>query len=121
MATNLPSEVIQDSAAGTKLFFDSYGQEPLEFNASDVDVTIAFFGRKGFGKEAAQIVAATLLRQAKIDAIPISKILDSLENADAIGLSQLVAEIMNNNRTAISTLGYRTPQVTPNQKRNIAP
>jgi hypothetical protein len=41
--TNLPARIIQDSAAGTKLFFDNYGQEPLEFNATDVNATIAFF------------------------------------------------------------------------------
>ena len=36
--TNLPPSVKEDSAAATKLFFDTYGQEPLEFAANDVTV-----------------------------------------------------------------------------------
>lgn len=120
MSTNLPPTSIEDSAAGTKLFFDSYGQSPLEFNANDVSVTLAFFQSKGFGEDAAQMVAITLLKQAKLDGTPISKILDSIAGIDALGLSQLVGEILNNNRASISTLGFRTAQVKPNQNRNIA-
>ena len=38
MRTNLPAPVSStDSGAKTKLFFDEYGQEPLEFNANDVE------------------------------------------------------------------------------------
>jgi hypothetical protein len=40
--TNLPAVEINDSAARTKLFFDTYGQEALEFNATEVDATINF-------------------------------------------------------------------------------
>lgn len=46
MATNLPSFQKDDSAAGTKLFFDSYGKEPLEFNSNDVSASVSFFKRK---------------------------------------------------------------------------
>ena len=120
MATNLPPQKINDSAGGTKLFFDTYGESPLEFNAADVDVTLAFFLKKGFGNDAAQVVSITLLKQAKLDAVPITKILDTLKNNNALELSQLVGEILNNNRSAISTLGFRTVRVLPNQNRNIA-
>jgi hypothetical protein len=119
--TNLPGVVLEDSAAGTKLFFDTYGQAPLEFAANDVDVCINFFKKKGFGDDAAQIVSITLLKQAKLDETPISKILDSLKTADSLILNQLVGEILNNNRTSISTLGFRTTDVKPNQTRSIAP
>jgi hypothetical protein len=118
--TNLPSQQIEDSAAGTKLFFDSYGQDPLEFNSNDVDVTLGFFEKKGFGSESARVLSVTLLKQAKIDGTPISKILDSLRSVDQLQLSQLVGEILNNNRASISTLGFRTIPVIPNQSRNIA-
>lgn len=120
MSTNLPSQEINDSAAGTKLYFDTYGEAPLEFNAADVDVTLSFFQRKGFGDDAAQVVAVTLLRQAKLDSIPITQVLDSLQSTEALQLSQLVGEILNNNRSVISTLGFRTERVLPNQNRNIA-
>jgi hypothetical protein len=118
--TNLPARIIQDSAAGTKLFFDNYGQEPLEFNANDVNATISFFRTKGFELDAAQTVATVLLKQAKLDDTPIFKILDSLSGFDGLGLSQIVGEILNNNRTPTSTLGFRVSDVKPTQIRNIA-
>jgi hypothetical protein len=118
--TNLPARIIQDSAAGTKLFFDNYGQAPLEFNANDVNSTISFFREKGFELDAAQTVATVLLKQAKLDGTPIFKILDSLSGFDSLGLSQIVGEILNNNRTPTSTLGFRTSDVKPIQIRNIA-
>ncbi len=42
MATNLPSQIITDSAAGTKLYFDRYGEAPLEFAANDVTLAVSF-------------------------------------------------------------------------------
>jgi hypothetical protein len=118
--TNLPAQIKQDSAAGTKLFFDSYGQAPLEFNADDVNATIAFFRSKGFELDAAQTVSTVLLKQAKLDGTPIFQILDSLTGFDNLGLSQVVGEVLNNNRTPSSTLGFRTADVKPTQIRNIA-
>ena len=120
MATNLPAKIIEDSAAGTKLFFSNYGEEPLEFNATEVDAAVGFFERQGFDKDAALVVAATILRQAKIDGTPIYSILDSLKGFDGLEISTVVGEILNNNRTPTSTLGFRTTPVTPNQTRNIA-
>jgi hypothetical protein len=118
--TNLPARQIEDSAAGTKLFFDSYGQDPLEFNANDVSATIGFFESKGFASDAALVVSTVLLKQAKIDDTPIFKILDTLKDFNGLQLSQLVGEILNNNRTPTSTLGFRTAKVNPNQTRNIS-
>ena len=42
MSTNLPSFEIQDSAAGTKLYFDTYGEAALEFAANDVTAAVSF-------------------------------------------------------------------------------
>ena len=120
MATNLPSQPIEDSAAGTKLYFDSYGEAALEFAANDVTLTQAFFESKGFDNDAATTVAMTLLRQAKIDGTPIGEILDTLKTFNGIQLSQIVGEILNNNRVSTSILGFRTADVKPNQIRNIA-
>jgi hypothetical protein len=120
MATNLPSQIITDSAAGTKLFFDKYGEAPMEFASTDVTLTHAFFESKGFDHDAASVVSMTILRQAKIDGTPIAQILDTLKGASAIMLSQLVGEILNNNRVSTSLLGFRTTNVIPNQARNIA-
>ena len=120
MANNLPSFEIQDSAAGTKLYFDTYGEAALEFPANDVTAAVSFFTGAGFDTDAAETVAMTLLRQAKIDATPISQVLDTLKGFPAKNLSQLVAEILNNNRVPSSILGYRTADVKVNQTRNIA-
>lgn len=120
MATNLPIEQIEDSAAGTKLFFDGYGEAPLEFSANDVDTTIAFFTGKGFEKDSALVISTVLLKQAKLEGIPVAQILDTIKQFETSELSQLVAEILNNNRIPTSTLGFRTEPIIPNQSRNIA-
>lgn len=122
MATNLPENSIPDSANATKLFFDSYGQEPLEFNSTDVDASIVFFETKGFDKDAATITAVTLLKQAKIENQPIFQILDTLKGFSNLQLSALVGEILNNNRPSTSTLGFRVANSNKiSQTRNILP
>ena len=108
MATNLPPKQSTDSAEATKLFFDSYGQTPLQFPSNDVDATVSFFLKRGFEREAANVTALSLLKQAKIDGINIFSILDTLETFNAVQISALVAEILNNNRVPTSTLGYRS-------------
>jgi len=120
MATNLPSQTIEDSAAGTKLYFDRYGEAALEFSSVDVSLTHAFFESRGFENDAASVVAMTLLRQAKIDSIPVAQLLDSLQGFQNLQLSQLVGEILNNNRVSTSILGFRTTDVKTNRIRNIA-
>jgi hypothetical protein len=107
MATNLPSTLSTDSASATKLFFDAYGEQPLEFNSTDVDATVGFFESKGFDRDAATITAVTLLKQAKIESQPIFQILDTLKGFSSLQISALVAEILNNNRPSTSTLGLR--------------
>lgn len=119
MNTNLPTEQIQDSAVATKLFFDTYGDQPLEFNANEVDACVTFFTKNGFEQDAAIVTATVLLKQAKIENVPIYRILDTLKNTEGLQLSALVAEILNNNRTSSSTLGYREPVTPTNITRNI--
>ena len=118
--TNLPSQLVEDSGAGTKLFFNNYGEETLEFNANDVNSTVSFFESKGFEKDAALVVSTVLLKQAKLDGTPIYQILQGLSQFDGLGLSQVVGEILNNNRSPTSTLGFRTPDVKVTQSRNIS-
>jgi hypothetical protein len=118
--TNLPYSVPNDSAAGTKLYFDQYGDAPLEFSGADVDAVIGFFTGKGFGEQAAQTTGMVLLKQAKIDSMPVFKLLDTLKNFERIQLSALVGEILNNNRSNSSTLGFKVVSVDKyNQTRNI--
>lgn len=120
MTTNLPAEIIEDGAAATKLYFERYGEQALEFPANDVTLAVSFFEKAGFDSDAASTVAMVLLRQAKIDGDPIAQILDSLTSFPLVALSQIVGEILNNNRVPTSILGFRTTDVKPNQIRNIA-
>jgi hypothetical protein len=122
MQTNLPSPEKQDSAEGTRLYFNSYGTRAIEFNANDVSAAIAFFESKGFDSDAALSSASVLLDQAKADGISVYSILDTLKTFDQVGLSGLVAEILNNNRPTTSSLGYRDPNISiSDQARNIEP
>jgi hypothetical protein len=121
MNTNLPSNVVEDSASATKLFFDEYGQAPLEFLATDVESAVGFFQRQGFDRDAAEITAMVVLRQAKFENIPVFKLIDQLKSLDGMKLSALVGEILNNNRPSSSALGFKMGKVEDNLKtRNIA-
>lgn len=122
MATNLPLPDVQDSAQATKLFFDQYGISPLEFTANEVSAAIGFFESKGFTSEAAISTASAILKQAKIDAIPVFNLIDTLKSLEGVQLSALVSEILNNNRRATSTLGYKQLNVSKTEiLRNISP
>jgi hypothetical protein len=120
MSTNLPSVDPQDSAAATKLFFDIYGQSPLEFNATDVDAALGFFLQNGFDQTAAIISSAALLKQAKVERLNIFDILDTLGSNGTVKLSAVVSEILNNDRPASSIIGYRDQTITRNDiSRNV--
>ena len=117
---NLPPVEKTDSAASTKLFFDTYGQRPLEFSANEVNATIGFFLARGFEEDAAKVTASTILRQAKIDGVKVFEILDEFKELGGLELSSAIAQILNRYRTNSSTLGYRSVTVSkPNQIRNI--
>ena len=122
MRTNLPPiESNTDSAAKTKLFFDEYGQSPLEFAANDVEAAIGFFMTNGFDRDAAEITSAVVLRQAKFENMPVFELIDQLKLMDGVKLSALVAEILNNNRPSSSALGYKAANSDDQFKtRNIA-
>ena len=122
MRTNLPPiESSTDSAAKTKLFFDEYGQAPLEFAANDVESAIGFFMTNGFDRDAAEITASVVLRQAKFENMPVFQLIDQLKVMDGVKLSALVGEILNNNRPSSSALGYKADNSDDQFKtRNIA-
>lgn len=122
MRTNLPPvDANSDSASKTKLFFDEYGQAPLEFAANDVEAAIGFFMANGFDRDAAEITAAIVLRQAKLETIPVFQLIDQLKTLDGVELSAMVAEVLNNNRPSSSALGFKAANANDQFKtRNIA-
>jgi hypothetical protein len=117
---SLPTPIDNDSAAATKKYFETYGNLPLEFSANEVSAAIGFFQNRGFTEDAATVTAQVLLKQAKLDNIPVFKVLDTLKTFNGLQISALVAEILNNNRNATSVLGYKLTSVEKqNQVRNI--
>jgi hypothetical protein len=120
--SNLPSKVSKDSALGTRLYFDKYGEAPLEFTSTDVDTTVGFLRGRGFEDDAAIVTAVILLKQAKLDEMPVRELLDTLKGLQNLELSTLVGEVLNNNRSATSTLGFKVQSVVNEfQLRNIVP
>lgn len=118
--TNLPIRVETDSASGTKTFFNTYGNTQLEFSANEVSAATGFFKSRGFDDDASNLTAQVLLTQAKIDGVPVFKIIDTLKTFNGVQISAIVAEILNNNRNPTSVLGYRVLSVEKqNQTRNI--
>ena len=119
MATNLPSQPTEDSATDTLMEFNNYGDIPMEFNAVEVDATIAFFKKNGFSEDAATEVATVLLTQAKIENISVFTILDSMKTASGVELSVFVSQVLNSHRVQTSVLGFRQPYLETNLTRNI--
>ncbi len=120
MSTNLPPPETSDSAESTKVFFNEYGRPDLEYSATEVEAAIGFFQGKGFDRDAAELTAATLLKQAKLDNIPVFQLIDTLGSLNGMQLSGLIAEILNNNRPSSSSLGYRVSATDVYKVRNVA-
>lgn len=91
-----------------KKFFDNYFNKELSFPSNQVDAVTAFFEKRGFAPASAASVSSVLLKQAKIDGIPIFKLLDSLGNLDNLKLSKVVLDTINANRQSTSELGLKT-------------
>jgi hypothetical protein len=119
--TNLPQPIINDSAQSTKLFFEQYGQQTFQFTANEIESTVAFFRKKGFGEDASVSTALAILKQARFENSTVFSVLDTLEGLTDLQLSAIVAEILNNSRKPISVLGYRQGSLSKLEaERNIA-
>ncbi len=119
MSSNLPVQN-NDSADGTKRFFDQYFTESISYPSNQVDAVVGFFENKGFEKLAARSTATVILQQAKIDNVNVFEIIDTLKGLGKIQLSEIVAEILNYDRNKVSTLGFRSTSVSEKlERRNI--
>ena len=105
--TNLPRQPVTDSTAQVKQFLDRYFQASLSFPSNQVDAVIGFFESRDFDLTSAQTIGTVLLQQAKLDDLNVFELLDTLKGLDALQLSAVVTEVINYNRSKISTLGYK--------------
>jgi hypothetical protein len=109
-----------DSASSVKEFFNKFFVEPISYPANQVDAVVGYFEKRGFDTISATGVATVLLQQAKIDNVNVFKLLDTLKGISDVQLSQVVAEILNYNRSKVSTLGYKINSTSDRtESRNI--
>lgn len=86
--------------------------EPFEFSTNDYDIAVGFFVKRGFDRQPAEETAYVILRQAKIDSIPVAQILDILTRADSAQLNELLTVVLNANRYKSSRLGVRNSRTS---------
>jgi len=117
--SSLPKK--QETSEGrTTEFFDKYFTKKLSFASNEVDAVVGFFSKRGFEETAAISTATVLLQQAKLDNVNVFELLDTLKGLNEVQLSSVVAEVLNYNRDASSTIGFkRTQTVDKFEKRNI--
>jgi hypothetical protein len=100
----------QETKDLTTQFFDNYYNKEISYNASEVDAVIGYFLKRGFDKIAAVNTASILLQQASVDGVKVFALLDTLKGVNDVQLSNVVAQILNLNRSKTSTVGYRVPE-----------
>ena len=106
----------------TLLYFNNFynNGNTISYTQNEVDAVVGYFLKRGFEKVAAINTGAVLLEQAKRDSVPVFKLLDTLKGITDVQLSNIVAQIINNNRRKTSSIGYK--QQSENQlfdQRNI--
>lgn len=106
----------------TLLYFNNFynNGNTVSYTQNEVDAVVGYFLKRGFEKVAAINTGAVLLEQAKRDSVPVFKLLDTLKGITEVQLSNIVAQIINNNRRKTSSIGYK--QQSENQlfdQRNI--
>ena len=94
----------------TRQFFDNYYNQQIPYKASEIDAAIGYFLKRGFDKVAAVNTASILLQQASIDGLTVFQLIDTLKGINDVQLSNVVAQILNLNRSKTSTVGYRVPE-----------
>lgn len=101
-------------------YLAGFNGDRYQFAAGEYDAVEGFFLNKGFSQINSQSLAYILLRQARIDNVPVFQLLDSLNKTTVLELNELLAEIINLNRFKTSVLGFKQERSTLNQvQRNI--
>lgn len=109
---NIGSTFNKNDSESTKRYFNNYYNTDINFNASEVDAVIGFFLKRGFEKTSAINTASVLLQQADIDQVPVFQLLDTITGISDVQLNNVIAQILNMNRTKTSKLGYKPPQTS---------
>lgn len=106
--SNLPNpQAPIDIGDSGRKFFNTYYQKGFSVSGDVLDACISFFVSRGFDETAATSISGVLISQAKLQNVDVFSILDTLKTLKGIELSNVVKEILNNNRLRISTLGTK--------------
>ncbi len=118
--TNLPRVDPTDSADRVKSIFNKYFTESLSFPSNEVDAVVGFFESREFDPTSARTLGTILMQQARLDNVKVFELLDTLKGIETLQLSSIVTEVLNYNRSKISTLGYRVDSSDNKlEKRNV--
>ena len=118
-SSSLPNIPIE-GASDTTRFFNRETKSQINYPANEVDAVIGFFLKRDFDQVAAVNAATILLEQASKDNVPVFSLIDTLKGLNNVQLSNVVAQILNLNRSKCSTLGYRiAPETALYEQRNI--
>ncbi len=98
----------KDNSDSQRRYFNNYYDTPINHTPSEVDAVIGHFRKRGFDEVAAINTATVLLQQADIDEVPVFQLIDTLKGATEVQLSNIVAQILNLNRSRTSRLGYKS-------------
>lgn len=116
----IPDNDPNNPQGSVKAFYDKYFVKKISMNANEVDSVIGFFEKRGFDKQSAIATGSVLLQQAKIDNVKVFSLLDTLRGLTEVQISQLVATVLNANRSAASGLGYKIQSdFITKEQRNI--
>lgn len=109
-----------DPANDTTKYFNRFYEEDIFYKPSEVDAVIGYFLKRNFSEVSAVNTASVILQQAAKDKIPAYELIDTLKGITDVQLSNVVAQILNLDRSNCSTIGYRiTPVTELFDQRNI--
>jgi hypothetical protein len=117
--SSLPNEKKTDRANNTNKLLNRYYNQEIYYTPSEVDAVVGYFQKRGFDEVAAVNTAALILQQAGVDKIPAFELLDTLKGINDVQLSNVIAQILNLNRSSCSTIGYRITVPDLTEQRNI--
>ena len=117
--SSIPTEKKVDKSNDTSKLLNRYYNQEIYYSASEVDAVIGYFQKRGFDQVAAVNTAAIILQQAGIDKIPSFELLDTLKGINDVQLSNVIAQILNLNRSLCSTIGYKISVPNLSEQRNI--
>lgn len=104
MSSSLPST---EKKFNIEQFYNRNITNVVNFKSEDVDAVVGYFQKRGFDEVAAVNTAGVLLRQAYQDKLSAFELIDTLRGLTDVQLSNLVAQILNINRSKSSAIGFR--------------